>query len=213
MKRDTVLATAEFSSKLRTYMVLGTTLAVTMTVIGIPFLPIVIPITIWWARRYYENLSCTLTPRHLVIKRGVLFRQEKSIPLEKITDLTLRHGPLLKYLGLTTLHVETAGQSQQAGTADANLTGIIDSRAFRDLVLEQRDRVAEVGYGGVARALGAIGESGGGGEASAVAGGQGAGGTAAWASGPSDPVLIEIRDALLRIEEQLRAGVNAETSR
>lgn len=75
-----------------------------------------------------------------------MFREEKSIPLDKITDLTLKHGPVLRALGLVTLHIETAGQSTQAGAADAKLTGVVEARRFRDSVLEQRDRVAEQGY-------------------------------------------------------------------
>jgi membrane protein YdbS with pleckstrin-like domain len=52
--------------------------------------------------------------------------------------VALKEGPLLRRLGLSTLRVETAGQSSQPG-AEVNLTGIVDVHDFRDRVLMQRD--------------------------------------------------------------------------
>jgi putative membrane protein len=71
----------------------------------------------------------------------VIFRSEKNIPLDKIQDVGMVEGPLLRKLGLVQLSIETAGQSSAQGAADASLVGIIDARAFRDAILEQRDRV------------------------------------------------------------------------
>lgn len=201
MRSDAVLATARFDTKLRTYLFLGPVLTFAVTIIGIPMLLIVIPVSWWWARRYFDALSCTLTPRALVVKRGTIFRSEKSIPLDKITDLTLRYGPLLSAFGLCALRIETAGQSQQPGGADASLTGIVNAREFRDLVLEQRDLVADYGYRGATVAAGAVREASGAGE------GAGAGAGAARAGESTEAVLAQIRDALLRIEERIGSGV------
>ena len=41
----------------------------------------------WYARRSFEMLRCELHERTLVVKRGILFRVEKTIPLDKIQDL------------------------------------------------------------------------------------------------------------------------------
>ncbi|MDP6957143.1 MAG: PH domain-containing protein, partial [Planctomycetota bacterium] len=62
---------------------------------------------------------------------------------DKITDLALHEGPILRALGLTCLKVETAGQSSQG--ALLSLVGIRDSLAFRDAVLAQRDLIASSG--------------------------------------------------------------------
>lgn len=68
------------------------------------------------------------------------------MPLDKIQDLTFKEGPLLRYLGLSILKVETAGGSAQ-GQADLTLVGIKDASNFRNQVLEQRDKVTENKYG------------------------------------------------------------------
>ena len=87
-------------------------------------------------------LSCELTDRSLNIKRGVFFKKEKNIPLDKITDITLKQGPVMRKMGLFRLVVETAGQSQN-GDAEGSLLGIIDPRAFRQKVLTERDKFTQ----------------------------------------------------------------------
>ena len=76
---------------------------------------------------------------------------------------------------LRALGVETAGNSVQ-GQSDATLTGVIDAPSFRDAILNQRDLVA-------------------GSSAVAV--------SPATVTPTADPVLVEIRDSLLRIEGML----------
>lgn len=83
-----------------------------------------------------------LTNRDLKIYRGVWVREEKSIPLEKITDLRVFQGPIMRHFEVTGLAVETAGQTS-AG-ALATVYGIVDTEWFRDRVLEQRDRIADL---------------------------------------------------------------------
>jgi len=107
-------------------------------VVTIPLLPFV-----WlYYRRYFETLEVVLTTRELQVSRGLLVREEKSIPLEKITDLALFQGPLMRHLGLKGLRVETAGQSGD-GSALVRLVGIRDVEDFRDAALDQRDKVTE----------------------------------------------------------------------
>ena len=113
-----------------------------VSLVGIPLAPIwLLGWGQWWAKRRYENLRCILYERSLVVKRGVVFKSEKTIPLDKIQDLTVREGPLLRAFGLRSLKIETAGQSSPQGQADANIVGVVDPREFRDKVLRQKDRM------------------------------------------------------------------------
>ena len=100
---------------------------------------IIAPILI---NKYFDRLSAELTSRALRFEKGVLFHVERTIPLDKIQDLTFKEGPLLKYFGLSILKVETAGGSGQ-GQADLTLVGIRNASDFRSQVLEQRDKVTD----------------------------------------------------------------------
>lgn len=142
-----VLLRAAFEPRLKKYFMLQSTFAMFASVIGIPLLP-------FWLlglgraihRRQYEALECVLTPRSLNFHKGFLIRIQKSVPLDKITDLALVEGPLLRHLGLCSLGIETAGGG--AATSTAQLTGVVDAIAFRDAVLRQRDLVSSAGSEG-----------------------------------------------------------------
>lgn len=177
MRNETVLRQARFDPKLPSYWMASTILGLIFTVFGIVLIPFLLMFGWGFFKKRYDVLECTLTERTLHIKRGVIFKSEKNIPLDKIQDIGMTEGPLLRRLGLASLRIETAGQSAAQGAADAQLVGVIDAPGFRDAILDQRDRVA--GGGAVAAPAPAEGTE---------------------ASTRTDGVLIEIRDSLQRIE-------------
>ncbi|MEM7660320.1 MAG: PH domain-containing protein [Bacteroidota bacterium] len=136
-----ILQTAEFNPKIKTYLLLYGVVILAFSLIGIPLLVIwLLGVGQYISKRYYESLSCTLTTRHLEFNKGVLFRVEKTIPLENIQDLTFIENPLLRIFDLRILKIETAGQSNPSGS-DMKLIGILDTPAFKEKVLEQRERL------------------------------------------------------------------------
>ncbi len=141
--------------------------------------------SLWYGPEYMRRVSTRLTANALEIRMGVFFRKESTIPLNRITDLRLHDGPVMRHYGLWGLKVETAGSSGQNSSSEGNLIGVIDAEAFRNAVLAQRERVVD-------------GESGRAGEPAAVA-----------SQTAPDAVLVEIRDILARIEAQLAVRENA----
>lgn len=136
---DSLLLAARFDGKLRTYWFMQLAVVFLATVVGIVLLPFwLLGWGQWYARRSFDALICELHERSLVVKRGIFFRVEKTIPLDKIQDLTVKEGPLLRWLGLRSLRIETAGQGTP-GASEADLVGIVDPIDFRDAVLKQRD--------------------------------------------------------------------------
>ena len=130
---------AVYHPVLKTYLYLYVTGLLFISAIGIPLIPIWLIIGNYFCNKYFKNLECILTPKTLELKKGYLFRVEKTIPLDKIQDLTLRDGPLLRALNICKLEIETAGQSNPQGTSDAKIIGVIEAKEFRDRVLSQRD--------------------------------------------------------------------------
>ncbi len=118
------------------------TIAMACSVVLIPFIPIVVGIMYYFLDRYLARLKCTLTERNLEIKKGLLNRVEQTIPLEKITDLQMFQGPIMRWMGLQGFRVETAGQSSGATGYLMNMVGIVDTPGFRAAVLARRDELA-----------------------------------------------------------------------
>ncbi|WP_075082730.1 PH domain-containing protein [Mariniblastus fucicola] len=139
MSNDTIIKDAEFNDAVTTYWLLNGILLCIVTVIGLVALPFWIIIGKFFTRKYLASHRCTLTDKSLKVSKGIFTKIEKTVPLDRITDLGIVQGPIMRYFDIEALSVETAGNS--SGSSLVQLTGIKDGRAFRDLVLAQRDTV------------------------------------------------------------------------
>ncbi len=141
MQHDNVLIEAKFDPRLKTYTLVAGALLMLLPVFSIVLIPLwLLGIGQYFAGKQFDALECRLTERSLNFSRGIIFRVQKNVPLDKITDLGVLEGPLLRRFGLVRLSVETAGQSS-GSSALLSLIGIENALAFRDAVLEQRDLV------------------------------------------------------------------------
>lgn len=180
MTKDTVIQKAEFNPKVCTYWLLSGAIPFAITIVGIPLLLIWFPLGLLFTKRYLSSMECVLTDKALKVKKGILVRTEKTIPLEKITDMGMVQGPIMRAFELHTLTVETAGQSGVG--ALVSLTGIHDAPTFRERVLNQR-------------------------EATSASSPAPAGTHAIAESSDTNAVLVEIRDSMRRIEAILEKKI------
>jgi putative membrane protein len=176
MNEEQFIRKAEFNTKVCTYWLLSGASILTSTIVGIPLLLLWFPIGLVFTKRYLDRMDCQLTDRELKVKKGIFVRVEKTIPLEKITDMGMVQGPIMRYFNLHRLTVETAGQSGQG--ALVSLTGIKDAKSFREAVLNQRDLVSAASSQSDPEAV-------------------------RQESSDASSLLSEIRDSLLRIEAKL----------
>lgn len=131
---------AQIDDKVRRYWLVLTLIICLCGVISILLLPLIVPIVLVASKAYLKALSVELFERKLSVKKGVFVKVEKSVPLEKITDISMVQGPLMRAFNLYTLNVETAGQSGEG--ALVSIIGIIDAEQFREKVLAQKDLIA-----------------------------------------------------------------------
>ena len=136
---DRVIFEATFNPAVKTYWLSSLLLVSSITIVGIPFMIISIPLFLLISGKILAAMSAVVTERKLVVKRGVFNKEEKSIPLEKITDVAMAQGPLMRVFNLYRLSFETAGQSAQG--ALVSLIGINDADAFRETILSQKDKL------------------------------------------------------------------------
>ena len=94
----------------------------------------------WVHRRQVEALRYRLDGATLRIDQGFIFLQRKSIPLDRVTDVVLTQGPLLRHFGIWQMKIQTAGTGQQL--PEGTMVGVIDAEAARDLIMRCRDEIA-----------------------------------------------------------------------
>jgi putative membrane protein len=179
-----VIAEAQFDRKIIGWArVLGIGV-LSITVVGILRIPFWWLFSFWYGPEFLRRVSARLTTNAVEIRIGVFFRKESTIPLNRITDVRLHDGPLMRHYGLRGLKVETAGSSGQYSSSEGNLIRVVDAEAFRNPVLAQRQQVID-----------------------AESGRAGAPSSQSAEDAPSE-VLAEIRDILARIETQLVSREN-----
>lgn len=130
---------ATFNPRITSYLYWYVAFLMLITIIGIPLLVLwLVGFGRYYTKRYYDHLECNLTDRQIQFRKGVMFKVEKTIPLENIQDLTFIQNPFLNAFDLRILKIETASNSSQQGS-DMQLIGIQNMEQFKDTVMAQRE--------------------------------------------------------------------------
>src|ERR687889_216912 len=97
-----------------------------------------------WLRRTYA-----LEGGALRLEQGVLSRQLRAVPFDRIQQVDLIRKPLHRLLGVATLRVETAGGGS-AAEVDLHVVTLAEAQALRSALL--RAKAQAVAESGAARA-------------------------------------------------------------
>lgn len=80
-----------------------------------------------------------LTEDELITNEGILHRQERRIPINRVQDLSFEQSILRRLLGLVVVSVETA--SGDSAEAKLDSLGRPQATALREIVMQQRERL------------------------------------------------------------------------
>jgi membrane protein YdbS with pleckstrin-like domain len=86
-----------------------------------------------WAKLYYKSMWYELHEDEMRWKRGVIFRRTGIVPYNRITNIDIRQGPVMRGLGISTLSIQTAGYSGSA-QAEIRIEGIVRAEELRELI-------------------------------------------------------------------------------
>jgi len=94
---------------------------------------ILIVIFVAWVRLYYQSMWYELRDDEMSWKRGVWFRRTGIVPYNRITNLDVIQGPVMRRVGISTLSIQTAGYSGQA-VPEIRIEGIEHADDLRELI-------------------------------------------------------------------------------
>jgi membrane protein YdbS with pleckstrin-like domain len=89
-----------------------------------------------WITWYYQTLAYTFTNDGIVWRKGVWFRQTGIVPYNRITNIDLIQGPIMRRVGVSTLRIKTAGYSAPSGASSGiRIEGADQPGELRELIL------------------------------------------------------------------------------
>jgi membrane protein YdbS with pleckstrin-like domain len=92
----------------------------------------IIPFNIW-ARLYYDSMWYELHDDEMRWKRGVIFRRTGIVPYNRVTNIDIKQGPVMRPLGISTVSIQTAGYSGK-GVPEISIEGIVHAEELRELI-------------------------------------------------------------------------------
>jgi len=94
--------------------------------LGFLLLAAVLAALYWWRFRY------TIGPGEIVIEKGLLRRQRRIIPFDRVQDIAIERKLLARLFGTAAVRIETGGAAKDEGTLD--MIALADAEALRDRV-------------------------------------------------------------------------------
>ncbi|HEY5684534.1 MAG TPA: PH domain-containing protein [Acidimicrobiia bacterium] len=81
---------------------------------------ITVPAVLLW----FKNLDYEIEPDKVIIRKGILTKTQQNIPMRMITDFRLQRTLYDRFLGIGSIQIQTAGQSQTATGYEGKLAGL-----------------------------------------------------------------------------------------
>jgi membrane protein YdbS with pleckstrin-like domain len=86
-----------------------------------------------WARLYYDSMWYELHNDEMRWKRGVIFRRTGIVPYNRVTNIDIKQGPVMRPLSISTVSIQTAGYSGK-GVPEISIEGIVHAEELRELI-------------------------------------------------------------------------------
>ena len=104
-----------------------------------------------WPWVTWQTTSYVLTTRRVVIRRGVLARSGRDIPLTRINDVSFQHSLLDRMLRCGTLTIESAGERGQVVLPEVPDVELVQREVYRCVEEETRRLGGQPSSGGEER--------------------------------------------------------------
>jgi uncharacterized membrane protein YdbT with pleckstrin-like domain len=110
-------------------------------------LALVVVALVWWIARYlrWTTTNFVVTTDRLIFRRGVVAKQGKEIPLERLNDIGFQQSIFERILGAGDLLIESAGERGQEVFEDIPRPARVQNEIYRQIEAAQgrtADRMA-----------------------------------------------------------------------
>lgn len=107
-----------------------------LLLIGVVVLAVCLVFTCVWAPLYYQSVVYHLNDTEMTWKRGVFFRKTGIVPYNRITNVDIVQGPLMRLFGIYHLKIETAGGGASKSYSEIQIEGVTDPEPLRQMIMD-----------------------------------------------------------------------------
>jgi putative membrane protein len=100
--------------------------------------PVVLSVTLGLSWLRWRAVTYEVLPDQVVLRRGVVRRTRRSIPLERIQDVSIKQGPLSRLLRLAQVTIETGGS--EADEARLDSVSLNEAQRLREVLRNLQPR-------------------------------------------------------------------------
>jgi uncharacterized membrane protein YdbT with pleckstrin-like domain len=103
----------------------------------------VIAILVMWliaypiAKLWIRNLAYLIQEDRVTIHKGILTKTRQNIPYRSVTDFILQRTLYDRLLGIGSIRIQTAGQSQSPTGYEGNMAGLVEYEKLHNLLREK----------------------------------------------------------------------------
>jgi len=94
---------------------------------------VIVVLYLIWVKMYYNSMWYELHDDEMRWKRGVIFRSTGIVPYNRITNIDIKQGPVMRLLGISTVSIQTAGYSG-AAVPEIRIEAIEHADELRELI-------------------------------------------------------------------------------
>lgn len=110
-----------------------TSVAITVFVI---ILLLVVAFVLVWVRLYYKSIVYHLNDTEMTWRRGVWFRKTGIVPYNRITNVDISQGPVMRIFKISNLQIQTAGNSGGKAGSEISIIGMEDAEPLRAFIMD-----------------------------------------------------------------------------
>lgn len=107
-----------------------------VTYVAIAILIAVVVFILLWVGLYYKSVVYHLNTTEMTWKRGVWFRKTGIVPYNRITNVDIVQGPVMRLFGISHLKIQTAGFSGNNSTSEISIEGVVEPEPLRALIMD-----------------------------------------------------------------------------
>lgn len=99
-------------------------------------LAVAIALPLIWAQLYVKTVQYHLNETEVSWKRGVWFHTTGIVPYNRITDISINQGPIMRLFKISHLKIQTAGGGTAKGVPEIQIEGQIFAEELRAYIMD-----------------------------------------------------------------------------